>query len=189
MAVGFGGEPVTFDRKDYSLSCACAQRQQRCCLARQHCQSIAMCPADLPGASVDHADRTERDAGRSHDRRAGVEAQVRIARHERIRREARVERGVFNHQQRVGHFDGVGAKRMRPRHVGNRQADRGLVPLSMPVDERHQGNGRVADMGGKRGNIVVGGLGLGVEHAQIIQRLETRFIVGLTLRRQHTSTL
>jgi hypothetical protein len=110
-------------------------------------------------------------------RRAGVEAEVRIAHHQRVvAKPPVVERIGDDHQGAV--LDRPGAERDTPRRFLHRHADPRLEPLAVLVHQRDEGHGRAADLRREQGEIVEGPLGLGIQDAVAGQRGQTLGFAG-----------
>ena len=98
-----------------------AQLELRLHLAAQHAQGLELPRRQVARPRVDHAQRPQPRALRAHERHARVEADVRRARDQRVRCEARV-RG------RVGHHHHVRSPRSRARRTTRRGASRSPRP-------------------------------------------------------------
>ncbi len=124
---------------------------------------------------VQAARRAVDDAQRAHgfaiavDRMPGVEADVRLAGHQRILGKAGILRRVLDHEQRA-RLHRVAAERQRARGFRHVQAMVRLEPLPLRIDQRHQRNRHVERHGGQAGKAVEAGLGRGVENLQFGQR-------------------
>jgi hypothetical protein len=97
-------------------------------------QRLALLGIELARRAVDHAQRAERVAAAGGQGHAGVEAHMRVAEHERVVAEALVGGRVVD-LERIGLQDGVGAERVFARRFGIVDADAGLEPLAIAVDQ------------------------------------------------------
>jgi hypothetical protein len=127
--------------------------------------------------AIDHAHGTERLAFGRHQRRAGVEAKVRLAGHQRVRREARILRRV-RHDEHARLEEGVLGEGARANHLADRQSDLRLEPLALVVGDRDQRDGSVADVRRQRCQVVERLLREGVEQAVLPQRFQAPSFVG-----------
>ena len=88
--------------------------------------------------AVDHAQRADRLAILRQDRRAGVEAHLRIAHHQGVVGEALIRAGVLHHHHLLRPQDGMGAERQLARSLRHIQAVPGLEPLPAVIHQRDQ---------------------------------------------------
>lgn len=63
------------------------------------------------------------------------------------------------------------------------QADAGLEPLAFPVNQRNQGDRRVAQRGSEQHNVVEVLLGSAVQYPEMLKRQDSFFFVGRKWRR------
>src|SRR5438477_3110686 len=77
-------------------------------------------------------------------------------------------------------LEGYGAEGELPRRFRYRQADFGLEPLAVFVHQRDEGDRRLADVGGEKGEVVEGLFRFGVEDGVLFQCGDTR---GVRIRR------
>ncbi len=129
---------------------------------------------------VDDAKRAEVEAlGRGQDR-ADIEAHARLAGHQRIGGETRVERRVLHDQHRVlAHLDGVAAERPFARRRPGVDAQARLEPLPLFVDQGDHGHGRVEQVARQSGHAIEGDVRRGVEDPIALELPDpSRFVVG-----------
>ena len=93
-------------------------------------------------------------------------------------RQARVARRVLHFHQGVRIPDGVVAEGDVARGLRQFEAGAGLEPLAVAVDQRDQGDGRIAQHRGEPDDIVVGRFGQGVEDAVGVEFALARVFVG-----------
>ena len=134
-------------------------------------QRGALLGGERPRHVIDDAERAQDMAVRGAQRRARVEADVGPADHVRVVREARVRLRVRDLQE-IGLEDGVGGEGLVARGLRLGQADPGLEPLPVRVQEAHERDGRSADGGRDPREGVEIGFGRGVEDLGVPQRLE-----------------
>ena len=91
---------------------------------------------------------------------------------DRIAGKTWIQRGVGHNQQFARPAENVGAKRHGPRGFGQRQAVVGLEPLSIAVEQRHQRDGRAANLRGQCRQIVECRLRRRIQHSVILQRAQ-----------------
>mgnify|MGYP000626470265 CR=1 FL=1 len=120
---------------------------------------------ELTGHQVHHADGADHLPFRRAQRRRRIEADLRRTRHERVVGEAWVQRGVGHHHDRRHRLQQVRAERHVPGGLARLEPESRLEPLPVVVDERDQGDRRLADVGGKGGQVVERLLRRSVEHA------------------------
>ncbi len=119
---------------------------------------------------VDDAQCADIEIVAGPQRRAGIEADVRKARHQRIVDEARVLGRVVDHQH-VVILDGVGAKGPVTRRLGGVDAMTRLEPLTSLVDQADQGDRHADHLGGDAGEAVERFFCLGIEDFETLQRV------------------
>jgi hypothetical protein len=102
---------------------------------------------------IEHAERAERQAIVGLEQRAGVEADVRIARDERVAIEARILGGIGHHQEIVFQ-QRVGAERRRQRRAVDAETDFSLEELLVATDQVHHRDRRLADRRDEFGDLV-----------------------------------
>ncbi len=140
-------------------------------LASEALQGLALLSAEPPRLAVDHAQGAEVVAIRRGQRRAGIEADMRIAEHQRVVAKTRVLQRIRYLEDLVA-GDGVGAEGDLPRGLADVEADPALEPLTAVVDQRDQRDGRVAHLRGKRGEVIEGAVLGGVEDFVAQQRCQ-----------------
>ena len=160
-----------------------AKLQLRDHQARERAQRLGLLGSQAARLPVQHADRPDPVPVRGHERRAGVEADPRISRHERVGGEAGVRGGVRNDED-VPAEDRVRAERHFARRLGARGADPRLEPLPLGVDQGHRRHGRPADLRGEPREIVERLLGRSVENGVAAEGLEPLRLVVRTGRRR-----
>src|SRR5690348_10301498 len=101
---------------------------------------------------------------------------MRFASYQRIAGKTRVERSIGNDEQ-VTLRNRVSAKRYIARCLSDGQADFGLQPLPLFVDETDRSDRCSANGGRKLGDVVVGRLGSCVEHTSPPQCRKTLLLV------------
>ena len=117
-----------------------------------------------PRLGVDQAQRPKTVAPRRRQGRAGIEADVRRPGHQGIGGEARIGRGVGNHQHGVRTAaDRVIAERPAARRLARVEPVVRLEPLALLVHQRDQRDRHAEKLGGERGDAVEATLGLGVQ--------------------------
>ena len=131
---------------------------------------------ELPRGVVDDAQRADGVAVGGAQRGARVEADVRVAKHQRVVGEARVRPGV-GHDQQVQLQDGVRAERLLARQLRGLQPDLRLEPLPVLVEEAHQRDGRPADRGRDAGQGVEVPLRRRVQDVRRADRLQPLLLV------------
>ena len=98
----FHGHRLVVAREPLGGDRLLAQVEQQRRLAGQRGQALPLRVGQRARLPVDHAQRTDRVAVRHHDRRAGVEADVRFAGDEGVVDEARIGGGVLDREQAFG---------------------------------------------------------------------------------------
>lgn len=99
-------------------------------LAAEGGQGLELVRGEFAGLSIDDAERAASPAVLSHDRRSGVETDVRIVEDEWMVGEAVVAERVGDDKDPGGGFDdGMGAERIAPRGFGDVETDPGFEPL------------------------------------------------------------
>jgi len=121
------------------------------------------------GDDVENAQRAEDVPRARHQRRAGVEPQPRLAGHQRVVGEPRVQ-GRVRHDQRSIAGQRMGTERHLPRRLAHRQPEPGLEPLPVAVHQAHQRHRRATHMRGQRSQVAERFLRVGVEHPETAQR-------------------
>ncbi len=121
-------------------------------------QALALGLGELAWDCVDDAQRAVDMAAAAHQRRAGVEAHVRLAQHQRVVHEARIGAQV-GHFQQPAVLQRVRAQRHVPGRLRQAQADARLEPLPLLVDQADQRDRRLAQAGGEPGQIIEHRLG------------------------------
>ena len=125
-----------------------------------------------PGA-VHDAKGSDRVALGGDERLACVEADRGLVGDERARGEALVPTGV-GHDENPVLEDGVAAERASARRLVELEADAGLEPQPVGVDEADHGDRGAADARRERGEVVEGLFGLRVEDVEAAKRVEAR---------------
>ena len=134
-------------------------------LLGEYLQALELLGRQLARLVVDGADGAERVSVAAHDGRARVEANVRVAAHQRVVGEANVRAGVGHHEH-VAHVEyAVAAEGVVARGLARLQSDLGFEPLPVRVDERDERDGRLADLRREEGEVVERLLGGRVEYA------------------------
>ena len=151
-------------------------------LPAQDPQGRLLALVQLPGHTVDHAQRAKGVALGCDQRHARIKADVRISLHQRIVREAWILRGI-RHEHQVGLVQRMGAEGDLTGGLLLRQPDRRLEPLARFVDQADQGDRGLADVRRERGEIVEGRLTRGVQHLQGTQCREALVLPRGTRRR------
>ena len=139
-------------------------------------QLLALVLVELAWAAVDHAQGAQGQPLAIVQRRAGIEADVRGGGDQRIVAKTCVIQGVAHFQQGIG-MHGVGAEGQLARGLLGIQADPALEPLALGIDQRDQGNGRVADLRSQCGDVIEHRLGRGVEQFQGVQGCQALLFV------------
>ncbi len=141
-------------------------------------EQLALRGCELSRLAVDDAQRAQRVAFGRTQRRARIEADERVAHHERVVVEAHVFFRVAHLHDALAE-DGVAAERGVAAGVRAAEADGRLEPLPLRVDERDERHRHVEEPGGETGEAVESCLRGRVEHREPPQRLEPlRFISG-----------
>ena len=115
---------------------------------REVAEQVAVLCCKVAPVRVDDAERTEAEARRRDQRAAAVELDVRRPCDENVASEPRVSARVADHEAlRSGGQQRPGAeRRLAIGLAGAGQADNGLEPLALLVDERHEHDGDVEDL-------------------------------------------
>jgi hypothetical protein len=146
--------------------------QQTHDLTTQGRQRFPLICVELSGDPVNHAERTEGIPVWSHQRSSGVKTDERVSGNQWIRGKARV-------RERIGYLedralqDGMGAECDVARRFARGYPCFRLEPLPKGVDEAHQRDWRLADLGCQLDKVVKGLFGFGVEDLIPMQRVET----------------
>ena len=151
---------------------------------REAAQRLELPLVQGPRRPIGDGERADRRAFVDLERNAGVEADERIARDERVVGEARVEVRVRNDERRVPH-DAVAAEREIPGRPRLRDADARLEPLAVGVDERDERDLGPAQIGGELRHVVEGLLGGRVHDVARPQQREPLLLVRWNGRLQH----
>ena len=114
---------------------------------------------------VEDAQRADPMAVLRHQGRPCVELDARVTDDQGVVGEPGVAGGVGHHEDVVAE-DGVAAEGDLPRCPGCVEADPGLPPLPIGVDQAQRRHRGAAQLGGELDDLVVGGLGGGVEDAE-----------------------
>jgi hypothetical protein len=154
-----------------------AQFEVRDHLATERFEGLELLRAQVAHAAIDHADRAHGATVRCDDRRTGIEADVGIAGDERVVGKALVFTGV-PHDEHAVVEDRVRAEGDFARRLAHIEADDGLEPLPIRIDEADDRDRHVADARRERHDVVVDLLGQGVEDVVPPQRLESLLLVG-----------
>mmetsp|Transcript_59389 Transcript_59389/g.140279 ORF Transcript_59389/g.140279 Transcript_59389/m.140279 type:complete len:1259 (-) Transcript_59389:615-4391(-) len=128
-------------------------------------QYLALQRRQLPRLAVDHAQRADAVTATQHHRCAGVEADAGPGADQRVVGKTRVGRGIGHLEDRVVE-DGAGAQGVLARRFVHRQADLGLEPLAVGVDQAEQRDRHAADDGRGLHQGIELLLGRGVQHRQ-----------------------
>ena len=131
-------------------------------------EGVGLHGAQVPGHAVHHAQRPQGVPRVVAQRRAGVEADVRVARDQRVVVEPRVRGGVGN-DEHVRFEDRVRAERGIPPAFRPRQAHPRLEPLAVGVDKADQGDWRPTHVRGEASRVVERLLGRRVQNVQPVQ--------------------
>lgn len=130
--------------------------------------------------AVHDAEGADRQSVGVEHRRARVEADAGGAGDVGVVAEAVVRPRVGHHHGFVGLQDGVRAERGIARRLRSLDAQPGLEPLAVGVDQRHRRHRRPADRGSDRDQVVEGGLRRGIQDVVTLQRAQALgFVVGL----------
>ena len=119
------------------------------------------------------------------DLRPGVKADVGALGHEGVVVETVVEGGVFD-DHRLLLADGVATERDVAWGLGDIQADLRLEPLPVAVDQTHQRDRDVADLGGERGEVVKRGVFERIQNMVCVKRREAFAFLGVLRGGDHT---
>ncbi len=147
-------------------------------LAAEHAQRLLLVGRERARLAVEHAQRADGVPVRRAQGHARVEADPGLTGHPGIVGEARITRRIGDDHQLAGLAQGMGAKRHRPRRLGQREAVVGHEPLPVAVDERYEGDRRAADPCRERGQLVKRGLGGRVQGAIALKRAHAFGFVG-----------
>ena len=132
----------------------------------QHLALLIREPQRLPG---DHAEGAHGGTIGQVQGGTGIEADAGIARDQGIGGETGIELGVLHHKQ-IALLDGVGAEGDDPGGLAHPlQAQIGLEPLAIVIDQADQGNRRAADGRGRLHQAIEGGFRPGVEDRQEVE--------------------
>ena len=157
-----------------------SQFQQRRHLPRQRLQRRLLLRFQRARFAIHDAEGADRQSVGIEQRRARVEADAGCAGDVRVVAEARVRARVRHHHGFVGLQDGVRAERGIARRLRILDAQPGLEPLAVGVDQRHRRHQHPADRGGDRDQVVEGGLRRGIQDVVTLQRAQALgFVVGL----------
>ena len=143
-----------FEQCGVAFTHRAARGQTRHYLPCQRQQHIALrrCEAG-PGFGVDDTQHAERDAVSRHERRSGIEADIRLSDDQRVVLGARIG-GQVRHDQQAGVIEPMLANRLRQRGAVERAADPGLEPLRLVAHKGDERGGSVADLGGEHDDVV-----------------------------------
>ena len=146
-------------------------------LPAQHAQRLFLGFGQLPGHTVNDAERAQRLAFGRQQRRTRIKTDAGIAGDEGIVGKALV-RGRVRHDEEVRLVQGVRAKGHVARRFAGRQPGLRFEPLPFLVHQRNQRNGRLADVGRERGQIVERLLRQCVQQLVAPERFQARGFVG-----------
>ena len=156
--------PVALGKRLLEIDQVGAELELRFSLPPQRVERLDLLGRQRARHAVDHAQRAERVALWRHERRASVEANA-ILRHDQgVIAERLVVEGV-GHHEKIAVLDRVRAERDASRGFGDRDADPGLEPLPVGVDQADERNRRLADMRGEEREVVEGALRIRIEDA------------------------
>ena len=147
-------------------------------------QDLQVACAEMARLLISDAKGANVEAVGAGERHAGVEPQMRFARHHGVSGKARVFSGVWNDEGLVLE-DGVTAKRLVAVYFARHRSDHGLEPLAVGVDQGDVGHGYVEDLGELSDVAVVALLRRRVEDLQGMQRLESFLLIQGFLRLDH----
>lgn len=122
--------------------------------------------------AIHHAQRSQRVAIGCYQRRAGVEADVRLLGHEGIVDETLVAAGIVDFHHVVAMENGVRAEGNFPRRSREAGPDFRFEPLTRFVHERNQRDRSLADRGGDQGEVVERLFWRRVEHVESAKRFK-----------------
>ena len=153
-----------------------AQLQLRHHLPAQYPERLQLGLVQLARHLINDAQRAKSQSARRHQRSAGVEADARFAGHQWIVGKPFILHRVGHHEQ-ILLENGVPAKRIIPWRLVDGHTELGLEPLPVLIDERDEGDGSLADMGGQRGQVVQRAFRERVEQIIAAQRLKTKCFI------------
>ena len=153
-----------------------AQLELRHGLAAEDAEGVQLLRRQLARDGVGHGERADGMTVHRAQRRTGIEPDEGITDDERMVGEALVAQRVLDDVE-VGGVDGVGAERQPPWRLAQRHADPRLEPLSLPVDERQQRDGRLTHVGRDPGQIVQDPFGRRLQDLVALQRCEPPLLV------------
>ena len=130
-----------------------------------------------PGLAVDRAQAAEHQALGRDQRRPGVEADERLARHQRVVAGPRIGGQVGDDEELVGVSQRVGAHRAVQVGLAGRKADARLEPLPIAGDQADECHRHRAEAAGEVHDVVEALLGGGVEDGVVTQRGEASGVV------------
>ncbi len=152
----------------------------------QRGERLQLAGSQLTGFAIGDAERAERPAIVRDERRAGIEADIGVFEDGGVIVETRVRLRIGHDEKILVRLaDDVGAQGGLTRAFGTRDADLGLEPLALGVDECDERDGRPADLGGELRDLVVVGLGRRIQNAERTEHGYAFGIVGGNGRGQH----
>ena len=125
---------------------------------RQHAQARRLLGGKRSRLGVDHAERTEADAGSNDQRRAGVEADAHVPGHQRIFEETRVARRVVDDQHVVVE-NRIGTERVFAGRAVGIDAAFGQEFLLVAPDQRDKNDRHVEQALGQEAELIEARLG------------------------------
>jgi len=154
---------------------------------RQVAQQRALFRVEHARNPVEDAEGTDAAAVRRAQRMAGVEARAEFG-HEGIAGEARVAHRVFDHHQTLLQ-DGVGTEGVGAGALPEGQADAGLEPLALGVDQADQCDRHAEQARRHAGDAVESFFGGGIEDVQVAQGLQPMRFLLKQGRCQHINSI
>ena len=130
--------------------------------------AVGQCAWDV----IDDAQSAKRMTVARNERRTGIEADVRLAVHDRVFAEAHILESIVD-DENPATPDGVRTERHAARRLGNRHPKTRLEPLPILVHERDERNRRAANLRREQDDVVEGLLRLRVEDPVAAQRRQT----------------
>ena len=148
---------------------------------RSHSQiahDLALLVVQLAWLAVNHAQGANAVTVAQHNGLTGIKTNIGLRGHQRVVIKARVLRGV-RHLKQLVIQNGVGAKRqVTGRFMHPRQANIGLEPLALGVNQADERNGHPAHQRGHPDQRIKLGFGRTVQHIQLLECRQAGRLIG-----------
>ncbi len=176
---------VAFEHVGLDVQREAAQFHHQHHLPRQRGQRLGLLVVEPVRLRVEHAQRTQRHSVRSDQRRACVEAHLRVAGHDRVVVETHVPLRVFHHHHLGRMQDRMAAHRFGPRQFLRVGALDRLEPLPFGVDQGHRCHRGATHRLGDGDQVVERLFPLRIEDVVTVQRRQADRLVGGLLGLDH----